>query len=164
MLYNEYMSALLMIVAGNRTFNRTIFQPRLYVYDDRLIYKKRHLFTSEEKTIVYNQITQIHIINLHLFFSHINIVTTGSDTMQLISYVPKKFAKRAKKVIDQKVYDMNHNKESKNRPDTQEDKKFTGAITSYEKSIVRLDELLRRGRLTKKDFKKKRKQLLKKLK
>lgn len=145
------MSTLLLHLSGNKSFNRTIFPPQLYIYDDLLLYKKRKLFSSKEITISYNQISQI-TLNLGIFFARLDIVTTGTEDI-FIKFVNKKVAAQAKKIIDQKIYRSHakHHEDSKNINASQE---------NLEKSIGRLHELFAQGHISEKEYNKKRNALL----
>jgi hypothetical protein len=149
------MSTLLIELIGSPEFNRTIWPPHIFVYDDLLIYRKRSWFKVREITISYNQIARVTLTR-GILFSRLELETTGSDNI-LIKYVSKSKAKYAKTIIDQKIY-RSHAKHS-TIPDKNE-----GEVSSYEKSINRLNELLNTGRISKKEFESKRKQLLKNFK
>ena len=145
------MSTLLLHLSGNKTFNRTIFPPKLDIFDDLLLYKKRRLFSSKEITISYNQISQI-TLNKGIFFARLDIVTTGTEDI-FINFVNKKIADQAKKIIDQKIYRSHakHHEELKGKNASQE---------NLEKSIARLQELLIRGHISEKEYNKKKNAIL----
>ncbi len=145
------MSTLLLHLSGNKTFNRTVFPPHLYVYDDLLLYKKRRLFSLKEITISYNQISQI-TLNRGIFFARLDIVTTGTEDI-FIKFVSKKAASQAKKIIDQKIYRSHakHHEDFKDKKASQE---------NLEKSIARLHELFVQGHISKKEYNKKKNTLL----
>jgi len=150
------MSTLLLELKGNKIFNKTIFAPYLFIFDDLLIYRKRFFFNVKETTISYNQIAQVNMIR-GVFFSQLDVLTTGTDDI-IIRYINKKKALRAKKIIDQKVYHAHYKRETK------EDSEADSTIVhSYEKSLNRLKELLHREKITKKEFEKKKQEFLKKL-
>ena len=148
------MSMLLLHLSGNKTFNRTIFPPQLYIYDDLLLYKKRRLFSSKEITISYNQISQI-TLNRGVVFARLDIVTTGTEDI-FIKFVNKKAASQAKKIIDQKIYRSNdkHHEDFKDKNASQE---------NLEKSVARFHELFVQGHISKKEYNKKKSTLLSKL-
>lgn len=148
------MSTLLVHLKGNMSFNRTIFPPRLYVYDDLLIYKKRYLFKTKEITMSYNQISKVNLVR-GIIFAEIELATTGTDDIR-VRFVSKKNATMAKKIIDQKIYHAH----AKHRP---EDTKISGEIKDYEKSLARLKELLNKGSMSEREFNKTKNDLLKKL-
>ena len=145
------MSTLLIHLKGNKSFNRTIFPPRLYIYDDLLIYKKRYLFQTREITISYNQISQVNLIR-GVLFAEVNIITTGDESLR-VRYVSKSLATQAKRIIDQKIYHAH----AKHRP---EDTKASGEINSYEKSLARLKELLNKGMISNHEYEQKKRHLL----
>lgn len=149
------MSVLLLELIGNPEFNKTIWPPHVFVYDDLLIYKKRSWFRVREITISYNQIARVTLIR-GILFSHLELETTGTDNI-IIKYISKSKGKYAKTIIDQKIY-RSHAKHV-----TSPDKSET-EVSSYEKSINRLNELVNTGRLSQREFEKKRKELLKEFK
>lgn len=145
------MSTLLLKLWGNKTLNHTVWPPYLYIYDDLLSYKKRSWFKLKEITMSYNQIAQ-STLQTGIFFATLEIITTGTDDI-IIKYIDKKSGKKAKKIIDQKLYHAH----SKLHPDVETDK---SKMNTYEKSVNRLKELLNKGRITEKEYEKKKDRLL----
>lgn len=148
------MSTLLVTLKGNRLFNRTLFKPRLYVHDDLLIYKKRKWFVAREMTISYTQVARFTLAK-GIFFGHIDIISTGGDEIE-IKFVNKKDASHAKGIVDQKIY-HSHAKHNISKQEV------VGNIGSLEMTMNRLKELLTRGKITEKEYEKKKKDLLKDL-
>jgi hypothetical protein len=149
------MSTLLIELIGNWEFNKTIWPPHVFVYDDLLIYKKRSWFKMREITISYNQIARVTLTR-GIFFSHLELETTGTDNIA-IRYISKTKGKYAKTIIDQKIY-RSHAKHVI-FPDKNE-----GEVPSYEKSVNRLNELLNTGRISQKEFKGRKRELLRSFK
>lgn len=147
------MSTLLLHLEGSPTFNRTIFTPNLFIYDDLIIYRKRSWFVLREITISYHQISQVSFTK-GLFFGHLEIIT-GEETLK-IRYLPKSKTRSAKDIIDQKIYHSH----AKHSPALDHN---TSEVTTYEKSLNRLQELLNRGSISKKEFEKKKAELFKEL-
>lgn len=150
------MANLLLKIQGNKYINHTMFRPFLFIYDDAVIYKKRRKFLYvDEITATYNHMVQV---NLHrgIFFAKLEIVNTGAEDIS-IKGVWKGKARQAKQLIDQKIYHA-HNKDH-HRIDPKEQI----AVENFEKSLKRLKELLKRNIITKKEFEKKKKRLLKKI-
>lgn len=148
------MSTLLIELKGSPEFNRTIWPPHLFVYDDLLIYKKRSWFKVREITISYNQIARVTLTR-GILFSGIELETTGADKI-VVRFVSKGKSAYAKTIIDQKIY-RSHAKHNV-APDKNESE-----VNSYEKSVQRLKELLNSGRISEKEFEQRRKELLKDL-
>ncbi|MFC1622208.1 hypothetical protein ACFL13_02385 [Patescibacteria group bacterium] len=148
------MSVLLLKLFGNRSFNRMIFRPKLFIYSDKLVYKKRHLLSHEEFSITYNHVVQVNLRKLILFFAHIDIVNSSGDHV-MVTFVPKKDAIKAKDIIDGKIYQAHVKEKSKHTGHTKK-------VVDFEKSLKRLRELVQRGRISEREYKKKRNQLLKK--
>ena len=123
------MSTLLLELAGNLTFNRTIWPPHLLVFDDLLIYKKRSWFLVREITISYNQIARVTLLK-NLLFADLEVETTGADNIKL-RFLSKKKASYAKTIIDQKIF-RSHAKHV-----TAADPNDT-KVSTFEKSINRL--------------------------
>ena len=138
-------------------YNFTLFRPHLYLYNDRIVYKKRHILTHDEFSVHYNQISQANYINFIYLFAHIEIVTTGQRIMK-VHWVPKKKAKMAKRIIDEKVHQVHKGIHRTPEEGGQE----SGYVKDFEMSLKRLRELVNVGKITQKEFGKKRKQLLKK--
>lgn len=151
------MSTLLLHIAGSRIYNLTLFRPHLYLYDDRLVYKKRHILTHDEFSIPYTHIAQVNLINFIYLFAHVEIATTGMRFIK-VHWVFKKKARRAKKIIDEKIHQA-HRKDQ-HLPDDSKDKGIY--VKDFEMSLKRLQELLSTGKITQREFNKKRKELLKK--
>ncbi len=147
------MSSLLLSLKGHRLFNKTLLPPELHVYDDLLEYRKRYILFLKEMTISYNQITQV-TLNKGLFFSSLEIVTNGTDNIE-IYYLQKKQAARAKKIIDQKIY-TSHAKHH------DEASTIRASETKVEKSLSRLKELLVQGSISEREYKKRKESILNK--
>lgn len=135
-------------------YNFTIFQPRLYLYDDRLVYKKRHILTHDEFSVSYNHISQVNLINFIYLYAHIEIATTGVRDFE-IKWIRKPKAYQAKKIIDEKIHSVAISAQKKIDQDTTE-------VREFELSLSRLKELLTKGSISQREFNKKRKKLLKK--
>jgi len=148
------MSILLLELRGHWTLNRTIWPPHLFIYDDLLTYRKRRWFIVKEITISYNQIAQA-TLHSGILFSHLEIVTTGTDDI-IIRYISTKLGKKAKKILDQKLYHAH----AKLHPEVELDQ---SKMNVYEKGLNRYKELLNRGKITKKEYERKKKDLLKKI-
>ncbi|OGC46152.1 hypothetical protein A2V49_01830 [candidate division WWE3 bacterium RBG_19FT_COMBO_34_6] len=148
------MAVLLMHICGSRTFNRTPFRPHLYIYDNILIYKKRHLFSQDEVTITYNHISWAKLHRMHIYYAHLEIVSTGMQKV-VVKWIKKEYAIKAKHLIDQKIFNV-HKKDNK-QVDIKEDKN----IIEFELSLKRLQELLSTGKISKTEFENRRKHLLK---
>jgi len=143
---------LLLEIQGNNYINRTIFPHKLFLYDDILLYSKRRFLRVKEVTIAYSHIVQVDLLK-GVFFSTINIVNTGVDPI-IIRGIPNKVAVKAKKIMDQKI----HTAHAKHQP------AHLGAIENevdnYEKYINRLNELLQRGKISQREYNKKRSEIL----
>jgi len=145
------MSHLLTKIKGSNFFNRTMWEPHIMVYDNYILYKKRNWFVVKEITISYKQIAQVNLY-VGLFFATLEIVIVGTDSHTVrVKFAPKEQTKRAKRIIDQKVHSV-HSKDERLNEDA--------GVKSLEKSITRLTELLDRKKITKKEFEKKRKELV----
>lgn len=150
------MPHLLVKLQGNKYVNHSFFRPYLYIYDDSITYKKRRkVFWVDEITASYNHMVQV---NLHkgIWFAKLEFVNTGAEDI-VIKGVWKGPASKAKKIVDQKVYQA-HNKDHHSI-----DPKEKHQITNIERGIQRLKELHNKGKISDRDFKKRKKQLLKKI-
>ena len=146
------MTKLLLKIKGNRIFNRTIFAPNIYILDDLVTYRRRKWLTVREVSISYNQVAQVNLIT-GIIFSQLDIITTSTDNIE-IKFIPKKEAKKAKKLLDRKVHIAHRSKHGSNL--TEEHKEMQG----LEKSFRRLEELFDKGRISKRDFEKRKRQLI----
>ena len=151
------MSTLLLHITGNRMYNFTLFRPHLYLYDDRVVYKKRHILTHDEFSISYTHIAQVNLINFIYLFAHVEIATTGYRFIK-VHWVVKSKARQAKKIIDEKVHQA-HKKDQQSVEGVQEKGDY---ISDFEMSLKRLQELLNIGKITKGEFNRRRQSLLKK--
>lgn len=152
------MATLLIKLQGNAPLNRTVFPPYLYIYDDLMIYRKRSWFVVREITMSYNQIAQATLTS-GIIFATLEIYTTGAEDI-IVKFIPKGLAKRAKKIIDQKLYHAHA------KLHLDKDKTHTGyqdEVVEYERTVGRLKELLAKGRLTKQEYERKRQVILSKL-
>lgn len=147
------MSHLLIKVVGNLFMNQTLWEPSLSVFDDFIVYRRRNWFVVREITIPYKQIAQVDL-TIGIFFSEIEIAISGNETRTLkVNYVINKDALRAKKIIDQKVH-LVHSQDEKLNTNVQ--------VKSFEKSLARLTELLEKKKITKKEYEKRRKEIINK--
>lgn len=149
---------LIMKLGGNKYVNHSFFKPYLYIYDDIMIFKKRRkLFFVDEITMPYNHVAQV---NLHrgILFSKFEIIMSGGNNEVHVKGIWNSPAKRAKKLIDNKVYAA-HNKSS--HPEDGGTAKHI--VESVELALSRLRELYLKERINKKEFEKRKTELLKKL-
>lgn len=148
------MSHLLLAIEGSRIRNKTIFAHKLLIYDDLMIFKKRGLIRRHEMSISYNHVSQIYL-RRGLIYSDLEIINTGGIESIIIRYVLNGPAQRAKQIIDKKIH-YAHQKQKERVSDDKE------AVQRFEKSLNRLKELLAKGRISKREYNKKREELLKK--
>ena len=153
------MATLLLKLKGIRSLNRTFFPPRLFVYDDLLVYRKGKLLGRREITIAYNHIVQVNL-NKGLILSHLEIINTGAEDIK-VKWILNGPAQKAKQIIDQKVYHVHRKGGEGNITTLKEDVGDT--YHSLEKSLNRLRELVQRGKISEREYRRKRKNLLKKL-
>lgn len=161
------MSILLFDLKANRMMNHTPFVHHVKVYDTAMVYEKRKLFGRLETTISYNHVSQVNLIN-EIFFSHLEIINTGGVENIFIKYLKKRDAKKAKAIIDQKIHRVHGVGYLSDSSGTQDgsQKVNTGpkeikSTKDTERALNRLEELVQRGRLSKKEYNKKRSQMLK---
>lgn len=152
------MATLLLKLTAYFLLNRTIFPPKLYVYDDFLVYKKRCWFVIKEITIAYNQISQV-TLDTGIIFGHLKVSSTGVEDIH-IKYLFKGASIHAKKIIDQKVYHA-HSLQQYQHPSN--NKRVEKEVKLFERSLQRLQELNKRGKISKKEMKRMKKQYLKDL-
>jgi len=90
-----------------------------------------------------------------MLFAHLEIVTTGTDDL-IVKFLGKKTGVKAKKILDQKLYHAH----SKLHPEGEFDK---SKMNIYEKGLNRYRELLNRGKISKKEYEQKKKDLLRRV-
>ena len=149
------MSNLLMEVKMNRIRGHNIFPQSLKIYEDMLVFKKRKWFIVDEMTVTFNHVAQSSL-KAGIFFSTVEITTSGGYANLFIPHIFKKHAKSCQKLIEQKIYRL-HAKKSKKDFQAKEDTE----LARIEKSLSRLRELQRKGSITQREFEKKRKNLIK---
>ena len=74
------MSTLLLKISGSKTFNRTVFAPYIFIFDDILLYRKRKLFSVSEITVAYSHIAEVNL-KRGIFFATLEINTTAQKTI-----------------------------------------------------------------------------------
>jgi hypothetical protein len=151
------MSTLLLQIWGSRELNHTVWPPHLYIYDDLLIYKKRRFFKVNEVTISYSHGVRVNL-NKGIFFASLEIVTSADENI-IIKFIRRNKAIKAKLIIDHKIYGaLAKHRIEKSVTDIQPESSH-----NFEKSLARLNELLATRKITQKEFKQKKAQLLRKL-
>lgn len=148
------MSHLLLEVKANKFLNRSMFRHKLFMYDDKMVFKTRSIFKIREVTISYNHISQV-FLSRGLIFGTLEIINTGGVKDIVIKAIPKGDASKAKKIIDKKIHQVHAS------PDKV--KRGKEHVESVEKSLSRLKELLHREKINKKEYNKKRKSILEQL-
>lgn len=140
--------------------NHTMFRAYLYIYDDKLVYARRNWFTVREVTMPYTQISSVNL-QRGIFFSTLEIYSaSGVDDNIKVKHIRKTPAKKAKKLIDTKVYEAQHTMPHKYNKAPGKYEHITESIHEFEKALSRLKELHERGRISTKEFNKKRNKLL----
>lgn len=151
------MTNLILKINGNKYVNHSFFRPFLYIYDDKIIYTKRHhIFKVDEVTMSFEHIARVSI-HRGILFSKIEIMTSGGEGHVTMKGVWNKTAKKTKKLIEQKIFSSHNKSHTSHNVSVQSD------IHSFEKSLTRLRELLHRGKITQKEFDKRRNDLVKEL-
>lgn len=118
-----------------------------------MIYKKRRkIFFVDEITMPYNHVAQF---NAHkgIIFTKYEIIMSGGNNVVVVKGLWNRPAKRAKKIIDNKVYQA-HNKDHNNNNDSRP------IMDKIELSLSRLKELHRKEQIGKKEFEKRKKKIL----
>lgn len=150
------MSNLLCVIGTYRIRAHTIWKSKLFIFEDHVIFKKRHWFITREITVTYNHIAQANI-KRGIFFSDLELINSGGSENILIRYVLNHHAKKAKKILDQKIHQAYLAGTSRG----EFSHKNIGKIDEFEKGLSRLNELRMRGSITDKEYNKKRKEMLK---
>lgn len=159
----------LLEIEASRTMNKTMFHHKLHIYENKMVYRAREKFIRViEITISYNHVAQVYLTK-GIYFATLEIINTGGVKDIIIKYVPKSKAEQAKRIIDSKIHML---KKDPFQSDTQEIKSLSGKNSKHrevevepvEQALSRLDELLIRRKISKKEYDKKRKSILKNLK
>ncbi|MFZ5425101.1 MAG: hypothetical protein ACOZAO_04850 [Patescibacteria group bacterium] len=111
-----------------------------------------------EVTMTYNHITQVNI-DTGIVFAHMELISSSSSANIQIRYLFKKPALKAKAIIEKKIH-LAHNKEHMS---IFNNKNLGSKIAGLEMSLDRLQELLHRGKINKKEYNKRRDKLVKKI-
>ncbi|MBT6401381.1 hypothetical protein HOK10_02195 [candidate division WWE3 bacterium] len=149
------MSNLLLKVKMNRIRAHTVFPQSLSIYEDLVSFRKRKWFNVDEMTVTFNHIAQANL-KRGVFFSTIEIITSGGSDNPSIRCILNKEARKATNIIEQKIYRAHATNQDKEEFKAEKD---TGVLM-MEKSLSRLKELLLKGKITDKEYAKKRKQAM----
>jgi hypothetical protein len=169
LLYNADMSHQLLEIEASRTMNKTMFHHKLHIYENKMVYRAREKFIRViEITISYNHVAQVYLTK-GIYFATLEIINTGGVKDIIIKYVPKSKAEQAKRIIDSKIHMLKNDpfQTSKEEPKTLKQKYNHNRevhVEPVEIALSRLDELLIRRKITKKEYEKKRKSILQSLK
>ena len=153
------MSNLLLEVKTNLMRAHTIFGSTLRIYDDYLTLRRRKWFNVEEVTMTTSNVVQVNLV-AGVFFSTIQIVNSSGAQDVRIHHVWKPSAKKAKAILDQKLQ-----QELVAGIDEREFRQPTQTyLGDYEKSLNRMRELVRKGKMTESEYERRRQRMLKELK
>ncbi len=133
-----------------------------------MVYRAREKFVIvTEVTISYNHVAQVYLTK-GIIFATLEIINTGGTKDIIIKFVPKKKAEQAKRIIDSKIHNLKENPFSKEKSQnttisTKRPSSPELELDSVELALSRLEELLVRNRISKKEYEKKRKSILQNL-
>lgn len=149
---------LLLVLKASRLRNHSLLQQRMYFYSDHAKYRKPTVFSVHEVTFTYNQIAKV---DLHSGILYADMVVYTSDGQEVkMKWIVKPYAKKAKKLIDKKLR-LAHTQ--KHETFSIAPKQQKNIVKEVEKNLHRLEELKMRGKITAREYKAKRKEMLKKL-
>jgi len=146
------MSLLLYNLNANRTMNMEIFRRTLYIYDQQLIFKHRNYIRKFETTMPYTHISKFFLTE-GIFFSEVEIVAPGLKESIKLRFVPKRGARIAKFLIDEKTKAFGGKATEKDLEN----------IDKIEKYIGRLYELKKKKKISQKELYQRREIFLKKI-
>ena len=152
------MSNVLLEVKTNLMRAHTIFGSNLRIYDDYLTLRRRKWFNVEEVTMTTSNIAQVNLI-AGVFFSTIQIVNSSGAQDVKIHHVWKPMARKAKAILDQKLQ-QEHVAGIDEREFGQPQQTDLG---DYEKSLNRMRELVRKGKMTETEYERKRQKMLREI-
>ncbi len=149
------MSNLLLKVKSLRIFTGEIHPTTLCIYDDYMVYIKRGIIRRNEATISYNHVSQVYLRKGYLTAS-LEVINTGGVENIEVKFLNKREAERAKRIIDQKVFQTHAKLGSKNTD-------LTKQVPDIERGLARLNELKNKNTITKGEFEKRKKEMLESL-
>jgi hypothetical protein len=149
------MSNLIYEILTNKVRAGTIFDTSLKIYEDFIVIRSRSWFTVNEYTITYKHIVRAHLIT-GIMFATLQIMDSSGNDNATINHVWIKEATKAKKIIDQKI-NLTHSTESAK---ANAESRVIANINNFEKSLLRLRELVTKGKISEKEYEKRRKSLL----
>lgn len=150
------MSNLIFEAKMNRIRAHSMFPQSIKIFEDLVVFRKRRWFVVDETTITYNHIAQANLKS-GIFFSTLEITTTGGADNPSVPYIKNKDAVRAQRIIEQKIYQIHATSDVKDNFKAE----VASEISNVEKSINRLKELKMKGQITDKEFTKKKKEIIK---
>lgn len=153
------MSNLLLEVKTNLMRAHTIFGSSLKIYEDYLTLRRRVWFNVEEVTMTTSNIAQVNLIT-GIFFSTIQIINSSGAEDVKIRHVWNPSARKAKAILDQKL--------QQSYAAGIDDREFGDSVKTslgdFEKSLNRMRELVRKGKMTENEYEQKRQKMLRELK
>ena len=136
-----------------RIYTGELHPTALYIYDEYMVYVKRGIIKRNEATISYNHVSQVYFRKGYIA-SSIEVINTGGVENIIIPWVNTAEAQKAKKIIDQKVFHTHARVSGK-------EKSLGVGSPDFERRLARLKELVARGQMSKKEFDKRREEMLK---
>lgn len=147
------MPNLLLTIKSMRIYTGELHPTALYIYDEYMVYVKRGIIKRNEATISYNHVSQVYFRKGYIA-SSIEVINTGGVENIIIPWVSTSEAEKAKKIIDQKVFHTHARVSGK-------EKSLGVGSPDFERRLARLKELVARGQMSKKEFDKRREEMLK---
>lgn len=145
---------LLKKVGGNKYANHSFFRPYLSVYEDMIVYTKRHhILLLDEITIPYAQIARV-TLHKGVIFSKLEFAMAGGGESIFMKGVWNRPARKIKLLIDDKIYHEQNKQHFKHGTDRH-------IMEDINQSLGRLKELLATDRITEKEYEKQKRELLK---
>lgn len=146
------MNLLLYALEASRTMNMEIFGRYILVYDQNLLYKYRGWIRKHETTIAYTHISKFFLTE-GLFFSDIEVVDDGLKESIKMRFVPKRGARIAKFLIEEKVKISSGKATNKDLE----------VLDKIEKYIHRLHQLKKEKKISHRELEKRTYEFLKKI-
>lgn len=149
------MPNILQVVTSMRLFSRELHPTKLFIYDENMVYVKRGIIKRNECTISYNHVSQVYLRRGYIT-SSLEIINTGGVENIEIKYLPIEDAKKAKRIIDQKIAHTHARVSGRSAH-------FQESSPEFEKQLARLKELKLKGMISEREFERKRKEMLESL-
>ena len=142
------MGKLLLTVQASGLRSIELRPPKLFIYEDRMVFEDRGILSRKEATLNYPQVAQVNI-RKGLRHTTLEVVNTGGDQNIKLEHVKNNLALEAKTLIDSRIQELHS---SKANP--------TNESQDPLEQLSKLGELKEKGIISQEEFDKKKADLL----